>query len=300
MAFAQGSRSQLTYVVENSWGVTPSSPAMIVLPKNTFNVNERKDKVESAEIRSDRQTAISRHGNVQINGPMEVDMRADDFDDLLESAFFGEFTLNVLKTGTTFKSLTMEYGQTDLSLYRQFLGCAVSKMAMNIAPNAMVKTTFDIVGKSMTTQATLDASPTAASTNEPFDSFTGTITEGGSPIASVTSLNFTLDNAENPNFVVGSSAAQSIEYGRAKVEGTITYHYENNTLVNKFLNETSSSITVAITDGVSGNTYTLTFPNVKYMGADIQLENEQSVFVTSSFDALYDAVSGCNLYITKS
>lgn len=300
MSFAQGSRSGLSYVVESSFGVTPSTPSMIAIPYNSQSLNLTKETLESEEIREDRQITESRHGNRQIGGDIAVELRAADVDDLLESAFFGAFTTaGVLKVGTTPQYLTIEDRATDISQYRVFTGCACSSMSMSIAPNQMAQTTFSMIGKDMEISGTsLDASPTAVSGNDPFDAYSGTITEGGSAIAIVTSLEFTIENGMNPTFVVGSATTPQLEYGRARVSGTVTAYFQDAALINKFVNETESDIVFALTDGT--NTYTFDFHKVKYNGADVPTEGEGSRTISLPFIALYDSVEGTNLTLTKS
>lgn len=300
MAFSQGSRSGLSYVVESSFGVTPSTPAMITIPYNSQSLNLSKETLESAEIRSDRQIAESRHGNRQIGGDIAVELRADDVDDLLESAFFNAFTTaGVLKVGTTPQYMTIEDRATDINQYRVFTGCACSSASFSIAPNQMATTTFTMIGKDMEISGTsLDSSPTAVSGNDPFDSYSGTITEGGSAIAIVTSLEFTIENGMNPTFVVGSATTPQLEYGRARVTGTLTAYFQDATLINKFISETASSLVFALTDGT--NTYTFTFPSIKYNGAEVPTDGEGSRTISMPFIALYDSTEGTNLKLVKS
>lgn len=301
MAFAQGSRAGLVYVVESSFGTTPGSPSMIDLPLNSHSLNLSKTPIESAEIRSDRQTAIYRHGNKRVQGELAVDFRADAYDDFLESAFFNAFTAGVLKVGTTPKFMTIEDQQLDISQYRVFTGCMVNTFSLSVKPDAIVTANFGLIGKGMSTPSgsPLDASPTAAGDNDPFDAFSGVITENNSPIASVSSVEFTLNNNAAHAFVIGNADAAQLEYGRAQIEGNITVYYEDATLINKFINETESSLAFSLDDGVSGNTYTFEFPRIKYNGADVPIENEQSRLITMPFVGLYDSASGTNLIITK-
>lgn len=303
MTFAQGSRSGVSYVVESTFGVTPGSPSMVDLPINSFSVQLQKEILNSDEIRSDRQTTVSRHGARQITGDMEVDFRADDYDDLLESACFGAFdSINELKVGTTPKFITLEERAEDISEYRIFTGCAVNTMSMSVASNQIVKATFNLIGKDMTTSQTpLDASITDSSTNDPFDgnNFIGSILENGSLISVVTSLEFTLSNNMAPTYVIGETATPFLEYGRAQIEGTLTAYFEDTTLIDKFINETASTLQFTLDDGVTGNAYTFLFPNIKYNGADVPIQNEQSRLITMPFIALKDATEGTNLVITK-
>lgn len=302
MAFAQGSRSSLSYIAETSFGTTPSTPTFAYLPFNTHSIDLTKDRVEGNEIQSDRMTRVDRHGNKQAGGSIETDLRKADFDELFESAFFSTFSTDVLKVGTTPKYFTMEDEAADISQYRLFTGMAVSNMSVSIAPNQMVTGSFDMVGKTMTQSGSTGSTggtPTAASSNQPFDSYSGTISDGGSAISIVTSIDFSLANSLAPTFVVGSDAAQSLEYGRAVVEGTMTVYYEDETLINKFLNETESSIEVSVDDPTGSNSYTFLFPRVKYNGASVPVQNPQSRLITMPFVALYDATEDTNIKLTR-
>jgi len=302
MAFAQGSRSSLSYIAETSFGTTPATPTFAYLPFNTHSIDLTKDRVEGNEIQADRMTRVDRHGNKQAGGSIETDLRKADFDELFESAFFNTFSTNVLKVGTTPKYFTMEDEAADISQYRLFTGMAVSNMAVSIAPNQMVTGTFDMVGKTMTQSGSTGSTggtPTAASSNQPFDSYSGTISDGGSAISIVTSIDFSLANSLAPTFVVGSDAAQSLEYGRAVVEGTMTVYYEDETLINKFLNETESSIEVSVDDPTGSNSYTFLFPRVKYNGASVPVQNPQSRLITMPFVALYDETEETNIKLTR-
>ena len=302
MAFAQGSRSSLAYIAETAFGTTPASPTFAYLPFNTHSIDLSKDRVEGNEIQSDRMTRVDRHGNKQAGGSVEVDLRKGDFDEFIESAFFSSFSTDVVKVGTTPKYFTIEDAAEDISQYRTFTGMAVSGMSVSIAPNQMVSTTFDMVGKDMTqaaTTASTGGTPTAASSNQPFDSYSGTISDGGSAVSIVTSIDFSIQNSLAPTFVVGSDAAQSLEYGRAVVEGTMTVYYEDATLINKFLNETESTIEVSVDDPTGANSYTFLFPRVKYNGASVPVQNPQSRLITMPFVGLYDATEDTNIKLTR-
>ena len=302
MAFAQGSRSSLAYIAETSFGTTPSLPTFANLPINSHSLDLTKDRVEGNEIQADRMTRVDRHGNKQAGGSIEVDLRKGDYDELLESAFFNSYATNVLKVGTTPKFFTIEDAANDINQFRLFTGLAVSTASFSIAPNQMVTATFDMVGKGMTqagTTGSTGGTPTPSTTNSPFDSYSGTITDGGSGISIVTSIDFSLTNSLAPTFVVGADNAQSLEFGSAVVEGTMTVYYEDETLINKFLNETESSISVSVDDPTGANTYTFEFPRVKYNGASVPLQNPQSRLITLPFVALYDSVEGTNLKMTR-
>lgn len=302
MAFAQGSRSSLAYIAETAFGTTPATPTFANLPINSHSLDLTKDRVEGNEIQADRMPRVDRHGNKQATGSLEVDLRKGDFDELIESAFLNSYVTDVLKVGTTPKFFSMEDAANDISQFRLFTGLSVSSMNVSIAPNQMVTGSFDMVGKSMTQSGATGSTggaPTASSTNAPFDSYSGTISDGGAGISIVTSIDFSLTNSFAPTFVVGSDSAQQLEFGRAVVEGTMTVYYEDETLINKFLNETESSISVTVNDPTGASAYTFDFPRVKYNGASVPLQNPQSRLITLPFVALYDTTENTNLKLTR-
>jgi hypothetical protein len=301
MAFAQGSRSSLSYIAETTFGTTPATPQFVNLPINSHSLDLTKDRVEGNEIQADRMPRVERHGNKQSGGSIEVDLRKLDFDELIESAFLSSFSTNVLKVGTVPKYLSIEDAANDISQFRLFTGMSASSMSVSIAPNQMVTAAFDMVGKNMAQAATTasDATPTASSTNAPFDSYSGVISDGGSGIAIVTSLDFSLTNSFAPTFVIGSDSAAQLEVGRAVVEGTMTIYYEDETIINKFLNETESALEVSVDDPTGANSYTFLFPRVKYNGAAVPLSGSTSRLITVPFVALYDTTEATNLKLTK-
>jgi len=308
MAFSQGSRSSLAYIAESSFGSTPSTPTFTKLPFNTHSLDLTKDRVEGNEIQSDRMPRVDRHGNKSAGGSIEVDLRNGDFDEFIESAMLSTWddspvdADDELKVGTTPKYFTIEDAAEDISQYRMFTGMSVSNMNVSIAPNQMVTATFEMVGKTMTQSASTGSTggtPNSTSLASPFDSYSGTISDGGSGISIVTSIEFSMANSFAPTFVIGSDSAQQLEFGRAVVEGTMTVYYEDETLINKFLDETESAVEVTVDDPTGSNTYTFSFPRVKYNGASVPVQNPQSRLVTLPFVALYDATAETNLLIKR-
>lgn len=299
MTFAQGAQSGLAFVEESTFGVTPSGPSTTILPFVSHSLRLQKQRLQSEEIRGNRQVSIDRHGNRNVMGDIVVELKDTDYDTLLESAFFSTISSGTMKAGVTPKFMTIEDWANDISQSRAFSGCAVDRMQMRIAPNSMITTTFSLVGSDMAQTGTrIDAAPTAASGGEPFDAYSGAITENGSTIGLVSSLDFTLTNSLNPTFVVGSDATPFLEYGNCLVEGTVEVYYQDAVLLNKFLNETESSMSVTLDDPTSGNSYTLDFPRIKYNGGDVPVASPQSRLISMPFVALYDSTEATNIKLT--
>ena len=306
MAFSQGSRAGLSYVVESTFGTTPGTPALIQLPYTTQSLNLSKERVTGTDIQPDRMLRVDRHGNRTAAGDIVADLRKGDYDAFLESAFMNTFSTNVLKIGSTIKSFSIEDAATDIAEFRLFKGMAVSSLAVSIRPNQMVTGTFSMVGKDMSISgSSVDPTKTASSGNAPFDAYSGALSigdAGGSLTAAaiVTGIDFTINNALAPTFVVGASTTPQLEFGMATVEGTITAYYEDDSLINRFLNETETALQVVVDDPTGSSDYTWLFPRVKINGADVPVDNPTSRIITLPFVALYDSTEATNIKLTRS
>ena len=304
MAFAQGSRSSLSFAVESAFGTTPSGN-FTNLPFSTHSLNLTKDVLAGTDIQADRMARVNRQGNRQVGGDIVVDLRDGDFDLFLESAMLSAFPATGTQTidiGTTPKYFSIEDYAADVDQARLFTGMSVSSMAISLAPNQMVATTFSMVGKDMTLGQTQKAQ-TAASNAAPFDAYSGDISIGtvGSPtaIAIVTALDFTLNNSYEATFVIGDDSAPSLEAGRAEIEGTLTAYFQDADLINRFINETETAIRVSVDNPTSSAPYVFDFPRVKINSADVGVDGPTSRMITMSFVALRDPTEGTSLRITR-
>jgi hypothetical protein len=207
-----------------------------------------------------------------------------------------------LKLVLTPKFFSIEDYAADIDQARLFTGMSVSTMGVSLAPNQMVTTSFGMVGKNMSISAT-QKTQDAASGNAPFDAYSGDLAIGNvgssSAVAIVTALDFTLDNAFAPTFVIGDDSAPSLEYGMATVEGTLSAYFEDESLINRFLNETETEIEVSIDDPTGANPYTFLFPRVKINSADVGVDGPTARMISMSFVALYDTTEATNLKITR-
>jgi hypothetical protein len=293
--FAQGARSRLSVALESSFGTLPSSPTFRDIPFKTHSLDLTKERLQGADIRSNRMQNIDRHGHRSVGGSVEVDLRRGDYDLLLESAFFNTFDTNDhITIGTTPRFLRFEDAALDINQFRQFSGCLVNSATFNIAPNQMVQTTFDIVGRNMVQAGTTLGAPSAPLGFEPFDSYNGMLLEGGlgtnDDLCIVSALQFSINNDVSPAHVIlcedNKDQAAQMQFGMATIEGSITAYYEDATLISKFLNETESSLSVTVDDPTGSNGYTFYFPRVKYNGATVPVANPQSRFIELPFVAL--------------
>jgi len=302
MAIANGAQHSLHYIAEVTYGTTPSTPTWTPLPHTATTLALTKDAIESEKLRGDRQVEDLRHGNKSVSGDITGELEYGAFDDVLEAVFCGTWTNDVLEPGSTRRSFTVERKFADLATpeFHRSTGCEFNTVSMSIAPNSMVTTTFGVIGKDLSTATSEIGSSTYSADvgNTPFDSFTGSISEGGSSISTITALEISMENGLEPLFSVGSDTTNRPSIGKSRVTGTVTSYFDSKTLYDKFLNETESSIAVTLTD-VDGNDYLIELPRVKYKSGQPDVSGEGAVTVALEFDALYDDTEETNIRITR-
>lgn len=300
---ASGGQHGLQYVMETEFGVTPATPTMKTLRHTGCSLVLTKATLESAELRSDRQICDVRGGAKQVGGDINYELSYGDFDDLLAMALFNNWdtVANSLKAGILPLSATIERQFTDIGQYGLFRGCMVNSWNLSVSPEAMVTGTFGIVG--------LDGSYSASSIggtlpspvcgiNPPFDGFTGGLKEGGVDVAIVTSIDLTLDNGLTPFFAVGSNSAVAIPSGRCNITGTLSAAFIDAVMLNKFINETESSLEFTL-GTPSGYEYKVLLPRIKYTAANNPVDSESPIILEMPFQALKDNTEASNIVIER-
>lgn len=301
---ADGSRHSLFMVPEVTYGVTPTTPALETIRHTGTTLGLAKDTLQSEELRADRQIADFRHGARQVNGDISIELSFGSFDVILEALLLGTWTGDVLKAGVTRRSFTLERWFSDMQSAQRpfhiFSGVEFNTLAMQINANAMITGTIGVIGKeasAVTTQLTGATFPDV-STTTPLDSFTGSLKEAGVVIAVVTEIALNLDNGMAARFVVGSKSTIRPSIGRSNVTGTVTAYFEDSSLIDKFWNETETSIEFELPDE-DGNKYTFLLPRLKYTGGKPDVAGEGPITLAMPFQALLDSTLGTQLQITR-
>lgn len=150
-----------------------------------------------------------------------------------------------------------------------------------------------IVDASDTTGITLNlgtiaTSVVAPTTIAPFDSFTGTIQEGGVTIAHVTGWDLKVEQAVQPNFALGSASAQSVSVGTIKVSGNVTVYYIDQALRKKFINSVGSSLSLVLGSVSATKAYSISLGTVKYTSNsrdDAEMARTESLAFVATYTA---------------
>lgn len=305
---ADASRHSMFFVEETAYSVTPTNPALQTLRHTGTTLGLSKNTTLSEELRADRQIRNFRHGTKQVGGDISTELSYETFNDLIEAVLLGTWGAGptpVLKAGTTRRSFTIVRQFSDLDPgegpIHRFEGVEFDTWNLSLVPDGIVQSTFGIVGRRQNTP--VDAFPIGstfppASTKDPFDSFTGAIEEGGSPIAIVTEIAFTLENAIQARFVIGSDETIRPMIGRSNLSGQMTVYFEDAILLSKFIDETSSTLKFTLVKGADN--YEFFMPRITYNAGQPDVQGQSAVTLTMPFQALYDDAEATNLKITRS
>lgn len=304
---ANNSRHNLFAVPETTYGVTPTASPNFIKVRNTgTTLALNKEAFQSEELRADRQIADSRHGVKQVGGDINFELSYTSFDAFLEAALGGTWAADVVKAGTVRRSFSFLRHFTDLLAadkpYHFFTGVELNTLNLTIPANGIVTGSFGTIGKGMTVAQDDSALTTpvygAAATTKPFDSFTGSINEGGSGIAYVTEISLALANGLEPRNVIGSAETLQPSIGRSNLSGTLNAYFENSALYEKFINETESSLVFTLQD-LAGNQLQFNIPRIKYNGGPPETGGEGPIMQQIPWQALYDSGIDSNIAVTR-
>lgn len=190
-------------------------------------------------------------------------------------------------------SFAIEHWHSDLSLSELFLGCKISQLSMNFAPNGMSEVNFQLMGKNIadvsvgrggiTEDTQYFTTPTAETSNGVVAGVNGIVGIGGKKIGSLTGLSISLEPSMSVDSVVGSNVYPGIAPGRVNVTGQLTAILEDFTMRDYFVAESEVSIVAGFNAG--SESIAITLPRVK-LGGVSKDDGEKSIIQTVPFQAL--------------
>lgn len=308
MTLATGSRTQVIDIVESVYGTTPATPTMVLQRIVSETLELKRANLQSAEIRSDYQIADFRLGEYSVAGDISKELIYGDCDRYLEAVLKGTWTSeasgtpNTLIAGTTKRSFSIEVGHLDIPEFMLFRGMVVDSMELDASVGKIATVKFGFLGRDMATLSGTTAATvtSAAVTNAPMDTFTGVVSEGGSPISIFTGVKLSLKANESLAPIIGSALSQDHFPGRLDLTGSVTAYFTDAVLMNKFINETATSISLVLAGVPNTKTYTFLIPKVKYTAGQLPTTTEKGMILTLPFQATLDSSTGTNLKITRS
>lgn len=195
-----------------------------------------------------------------------------------------------LSTGILQRSFTIEQFYPDIDVSETFRGCRIGEMQISLPPTGMATASFGVQGVNMLStsaaSAPVFASPAAATASNILAGVNGSLSVAGAPSAIVTQLDFTVSNNLNSQPVVGSNTVPEIFYGRTVVNGTLSAYFEDQTMLNYFINETEVALAAQLDDANGTDFMCFRFNRVKLMGATKTVGPDGGVILQAPFQSL--------------
>lgn len=303
MPVATSNRAQLTYIAETTWGATPGVGTMKIVRYTGESLDNNYGFTESSEIIADRMTTDIVRVSGSSAGEVNYELSYGMFDDWIEAALGGTWTTNVVKTGTTARSFTVEKQFLDVTQFLAFTGQRIDTWRMELRQGQIAAGSFGFLGKASNAMAatTARAGTTAAPTDAvmaPVDSIQ-VLTENAVTIAGCSGLTFNLSNSLRPLPVLNSIDPLDINAGRQRLTGTLDIYFQDATMFSKFRSLTETALVVKI-GGAAAKNYNLNIPRVKFTKASIVAGGgDQDLMVQFEWTALRHTGTSSLMEVTR-
>lgn len=297
MPQAHGAQARFSFVPETTWGTTPGSPAMKMLKAAVYGESLGSDIAEliSNSINSNRSVEAMRGGNISIKGSVPFELAPLGLGTILKHILGSNVDsgagpyVHTMKRGTLPAGMTIEKGFVDLAQYLVFTGCKVNSASINIPSNGLVTGSLDVIGKSMSAPSGTSLGTPTATTHTPWAEFEAVTKEGGSA-ATVLNMSLNITNELDAVEAVGSRYISALMEGKGNTTGEVVMMFDGVATMNKWLNETASSLQVTLTTGA--NILDILLPNIKYIGdATPKIATSKGIVLPLKFRAIYDSVT---------
>lgn len=200
-------------------------------------------------------------------------------------------------TGHTNDSYTIEHWFSDIAQDEYFTGCRIASLDISLPPTGIATIDIGVMGKDMVTgTAAYFSSPTAATTTGLLTAVSGVLRVAGATVAVVTGLSIRVDGGMSTGAVVGANTTPDVFPGRVKVNGQLTAYFQDATLRDLFVNETTFAISAVFYASTSATSdfIAISLPYCKSGGAT-KSDGEQGLQLTMPFQALYNSAGGSGI-----
>ena len=210
----------------------------------------------------------------------------------------------VITNGTTERSFTIERQHTDVaSTFELYTGVKVNSMTLNVAAGSISRYTFALLGQDEVSAATTAASSTTAHTTNPImngvDNVFAVRENHVSLGTIVRSFSMSVANNHFARQAVGALGPVSMGSGSCVVTGTLSVYFENNTLLDKFRNWTTTNLSFILQDS-AGNAYCFHIPECKLtLGRATTPGLNQDITAELSFQGYRDTTYGHTVRVTR-
>ncbi len=307
---ADSNQGTLAYIPETVAGTTPATPVFKNLRFTSETLVANFDTLISSELNASSDVGEVRRGGLSVSGDINFELHRDGgFEEFLAAALRGTWATNVLKTGVTKPSFTLERRIVGASenAFMRFTGSYINGFSLNINPEEFVTGAFRVTGfghdtptNAILSGATYTA-PTTAAASPPMTGVDVSI----ATVSGATGVDFTgiTIDVENNNRIqrklaAAGGRARGIGYGRRNITGQITSYFESVGHYNQFMSNASPSVNVTVSDGTGS--YAIVLPRIRITGGEVPNPGtDQDFILTMNYQAVFDSTTSCAMQITR-
>jgi len=243
-------------------------------------------------------TAANQDNNMVVVGvtALVLTVRAISSTKLVPEAITGATVSQVGKntyvplTGHTTRSFSVEEFYSDIGQSEVYTGIKVGTWNVSVPASGLVGTDFTLMGQGLKQTGTTQyfTNPAALSTTGVVAAVNGTIIlDGSATNACITDASISIDRGLEASQCIGNDKAEEIFLGTIRVTGSLSIYFEDAWMRDKFKDEQTISIVLALASGSAkdADVIVFTLPKVKISNFSTQ-DAEMAVMATADFTAM--------------
>jgi hypothetical protein len=192
------------------------------------------------------------------------------------------------KIGDTMPSAVIEKYFSNISTQEHYNGMMAGGFSLSFGGDGELTMSINMIGKNQTLPGSVyDAAPTTVDLNR-LNNFDAAFTEGGVPNnVCATQIDFNVDFGldGNSRCIGGAGERGSIPVGIVGVGGSLSAIYEDDTIVDKGVNSTESSIEIVLTSGT--NSLAFYVDELEYERVKLPISGPQGIVQSTNFQGFY-------------
>lgn len=311
---ASGSNAKIVLQPELEWGVKPASPTNAVVLTNVNpgeSLNATAEKIAGNTLTGYRGQTDVRNGTISVGGTLPADLSVSNIaTDLIIYGSLGKLVQTEITVGgqSKFKkvytrnselpSFYIEKAITDKNAFYQHSGCKVNSLQFTAeAGNSMITLSAEILGKDVDLQPTSFAPAALVPVHRSNNGIDAVLVEEGGSSSCYSNVTFTITNGITQDWCLGQRYVTDLPIGAGDTTGTITLHFRDSSIFNKWLSETQTDLRIKTQLGNDSVEYY--FPKIQFDGtSEPNIDSKDSLSITYNFTAILDIATGTDVIVT--
>jgi hypothetical protein len=291
MAGPSGADGQVGFKTETTVGTAVTVDQFV--PIKSESIKNDITYLDTETISARKVLRLTKAGSRSVGGDLTTELSNVTVATLLKHAFgtvnttgAGPYTHTYTPGDLTGKSMTVQVGRpaTTGTIHPfTYAGMKVQSWQLSCQVDQIAELVLSLIGMSEATGTAL-ATASYAATWSPFTFVEGSVSVGGSAVASVKSFNLSGTNAIEHRHRIGSSASlQPLEAGLRDYSGEIVTDFDALTHYALYTGNTATAVVLTFTNGA--NTLTITM-NVQFTGETPTIDGFDLLEQTLPFRAI--------------